>query len=107
MGFAELSAQPTEPTEGSTGTDLAVADDGWVVVEHRLHKALGVADEDEGVLMQVLGCVEPQVGSVAHQCRGDKSPHRQHTAFVLTEPQSSGVHDRTVHGFLLQHWEHC
>jgi hypothetical protein len=66
LGFAELGAEPTEPAEASPSANMAVAMDDGVVFKHRLHKALGMANEDEGVLMQMLSGEEPKIGAVAH-----------------------------------------
>jgi len=86
LGTAEFGTKPAEPAEGFGGAYTAVADEEWVLAERIGDGALGMADEDEEVFLEVLGGVKPEIGAVGEQGRRDQPIATQDFLVVPADP---------------------
>ncbi len=75
-----------------------MANEDGVVGEHIGDHALRMANEHELVRGEVLGGVEPEVGSITEEGRRDEAIDAQGDAIVGADPQDFGVVDCPVHG---------
>src|SRR5258708_10939587 len=72
--LAKLGTKPFEPADATGRVDLAIPSDDWPFFEYLSDGLLGIANEEELVLLYYISREQPEICSIRHQTRWDHSP---------------------------------